>query len=96
MRTPPTTNAATQAAPDAVLAFVSSPVANALDTAPVVTMPRNVHRKAALSQAAQAGPRTANSAVGGLCRNSGLCGPGARGPWERLLLLWSGAIASLP
>ncbi len=36
---PPTTNAATQAAPDAVLAFVSSPVANALDTAPVVSMP---------------------------------------------------------
>merc|ERR1719409_2053515 len=62
--TPPTTNAATQAAPDAVLAFVSSPVASALDTAPVVTMPRNVHRKAALSQAAQAGPRTASSAVG--------------------------------
>mmetsp|Transcript_9157 Transcript_9157/g.24097 ORF Transcript_9157/g.24097 Transcript_9157/m.24097 type:complete len:375 (+) Transcript_9157:909-2033(+) len=61
---PPTTNAATQAAPDAVLAFVSSPVANALETAPVVTMPKNVHRKAALSQAAQAGPRTASSAVG--------------------------------
>merc|ERR1719362_1068795 len=61
---PPTTNAATQAAPDAVLAFVSSPVANALETAPVVTMPKNVHRKAALSHAAQAGPRTASSAVG--------------------------------
>merc|ERR1719389_1053827 len=61
---PPTTNAATQAAPDAVLAFVSSPVANALLTAPVVTMPKNVHRKAALSHAAQAGPTTANSAVG--------------------------------